>query len=101
MGLPIEKEWMDAILRLSRDDRIELIALISDSLRSDKQSHSGKDTIHKPWHAGARPVQELSKKEWLANLNTLSGAWSDMPDDIAEQIIGARTISTREINLDD
>ena len=100
MGLPIEKDWMDTILKLSKDDKIELIALISKSMLPE-QLAPDKNAENKPWYAGARTVDELSKEEWLANLNELSGAWSDMPDDIAEQIIGARTISAREINLDD
>ena len=101
MGLPIEKDWMDTILNLSKDDKIELIALISKSMLTPEQLAPNKDQAPKPWYTGARKVNELSKEEWLENLNKLSGAWSDMPDDIAEQIIGGRTISTREINLDD
>jgi len=37
MGLPIEKDWMDAILKLSGEDKIELIALISNSLGTDRR----------------------------------------------------------------
>lgn len=40
------------------------------------------------------------KSEKRKLLNELYGAWSDVEEDIIEDIYSSRTISTREINLD-
>jgi hypothetical protein len=90
MGLPIEKDWMDTILNLSKDDKIELIALISDSMLTSRR------------YGDVTPAANLSASERLQVLRGLYGAWKDdTPDDLADFIVNSRTISTREITLDD
>jgi len=54
------------------------------------------------WYEGIPKAEDLTEEERLKVLDDVSGAWKDStPDDLAEQIISSRTISTREINLDD
>ncbi len=101
MGIPIEKSWLDTILALSDEDKREFIALLNNSLSTREGSAAPTSSLPTPWYAGTRTVDDLSETEWLAKVRELSGAWSDMPDDIAAQIVNSRTISTREINLDD
>ncbi len=43
------------------------------------------------------PTPESEKRKLL---NELYGAWSDVDDNIIDDIYSSRTISTREINLD-
>ena len=99
MDLPIEKSWLDTIVALSDEDKRE-IALLNKSLLAAEESVSGASSLPIPWYAGTHKVDELTHTEWLAKVHELAGAWSDMPDDIAEQIINSRTTSAREINLD-
>ena len=103
MGIPIEKHWLDTLLSLSTEDKLELISMINGSIPPPEATLVSPATIPLAKRYGnATPAAELSKEERLAILDELCGAWKDStPDDLAEQIINGRTISTREINLDD
>ncbi|MEM6770422.1 MAG: hypothetical protein AAF597_07570, partial [Bacteroidota bacterium] len=55
-----------------------------------------------PWYGNTPMASDLTEEERIKVSKSLFGAWKDStPDDLAEQIISSRTISTREINLDD
>ena len=57
-----------------------------------------------PWYEGIPQAKDLSEEERLKVLNELNGAWEDHPmsaEELIEEIYSSRTISTREINLDD
>lgn len=47
------------------------------------------------------PSADLSDEEWKKRVSAVAGLWSDLPDDYGDDIVSSRTISTREITLDD
>ncbi|SEP78015.1 hypothetical protein [Neolewinella agarilytica] len=128
MGAPVDtglENFEEAILKLSVADRIKLIHWISETMVTGEAetvtSPPATNTVEEPasawppanmrvaenpsgkeaWHAGIPRAEDLTEEERLEVLDELSGAWKDStPDDLAEQIISSRTISTREINLD-
>jgi hypothetical protein len=65
---------------------------------ADSEKISGK----KSWHAEIPRAKDLTEEERQEVAKQLFGAWKETtPDDFAEQIMSARTISEREINLDE
>lgn len=79
---------MEKLLGLPEDEKRELISVIQDSIARK--------------HDTGVSASSLTEAERLATLNRLWGAWKDStPDDLAAQIISSRSISDREINLDD
>ena len=70
--------FMQLITPLSTEVKLEILSRLSESLK-----------------ANFRAPQ--NNKEQL--LDKLFGAWSDMDDDLSEDIIGSRTSSSRDISL--
>ena len=126
MGIPVIADIEAAILELSHEDRIKVIAWIAETMLPEEENEpeenepSGrveepaaawpppnmriaKDESGKtPWYEGIDPPgTHLSDEEWKARVDSVAGLWSDLPDDFGEDIVSSRTISTREINLDD
>lgn len=65
---------------LDMEAKLELLARLSDNIK-----HS--------FHKKPRDKQAL--------LEGLAGAWEEVDDSLVEEIYAARTVSSREINLDD
>ncbi|WP_420457867.1 hypothetical protein [Neolewinella sp.] len=103
MGISIEKSWLDTILALSSKEKLELIDMINGSIGSgDLTSDEPAMATSSRRYGNAIPAAELSEAERLEVMRRLEGAWKDStPDDLAEQIINSRSLSGREINLDD
>lgn len=79
MGNIVLKRLMRLLNPLSSELKLELITKISESLKFElNKSKSGKEAL----------------------LEELSGSWSDLEDDLAEDIINARSISDRDISFD-
>lgn len=88
---------MDVILSLSVSEKAVLIDIVTKSL--PEESIRERDTLS--LIRSRKTTNHRTQEERLALLDELSGAWEDTPDDLAEQIMNARTVSDREINLDD
>ena len=128
MGAPVDtglENFEEAILKLSVADRVKLIHWISETVVEEESQPTtipSSSKVEEPaaawppanmrvaenpsgkvaWYEGIPKAEDLTEEERLKVLDDLSGAWKDStPDDLAEQIISSRTISTREINLDD
>jgi hypothetical protein len=125
MGAPVDtgiENFEEAILKLSISDRAKLIGWISETMVEEvhaKESTApqpepaqawppddlpiSKDKSGKtPWYEAIDPPGDhLSDAEWEARVNAVAGLWSDLPDNYGDDIVSSRTISTREINLDD
>ena len=70
--------FMELVLPLSTEDKLEILAKLSESLKADFQI--GKDN-----------------KDRL--LDDLAGTWSDLEDELAHEIISSRYGSDRDITL--
>jgi|GEM_PF-4626355 hypothetical protein len=124
MGAPVEtgiENFEEVILGLSREDRAKLADWISETLVEEESvpatvSNKEQDSVWPPenlrvaedssaitpWHEAIDPPgAHLSTEEWEARVDSVAGLWSDLPDDYGDDIVTSRTISTREINLDD
>lgn len=69
-----------------------------------KVADSERLSSKKPWYADIPRPQDLSEEEWKAKVHEVAGSWADHPmtaEELIEDIYSSRTISTREINLDD
>lgn len=79
----MEKIIMNNYIRmfdlLEIENKIELLARLSDNVNK---------TFRKP------------KKDKNELLESISGAWADIDDDIVDDIYNSRTFSSREIDLD-
>lgn len=126
MGAPVDtglENFEEAILKLSIADRARLIGWISETMVEEEVSVTAaaspslvedpvvawppadvrmvENPSGKPsWYDKVEePTADLSKEEWSKRVNAVAGLWSDMPDDIAEEIRSARNDDPREINL--
>lgn len=64
------------------------------------ENPSGKEA----WYAGIPRAEDLTEEEWRVKVDEVAGSWADHPmtaEELIEDIYSSRTISTREINLDD
>ena len=131
MGAPVNtgiENFEEVILGLSKADRVKLLGWIAESLVEEENSPppeedgesdeaSPKEDIEwppknlriaenpsgkTPWYEGIPSPKDLSEEERQEVGKQLFGAWKDTtPDDFADQIMAARTVSGREINLDE
>lgn len=56
------------------------------------------------WYDGIPTPADLTEEEWRAKVHEVAGSWKDHPmsaEELIEDIYSSRTISTREINIDD
>jgi len=123
------ENFEEVILALSPSDRAKLIGWISETLVEEVETTtkeadtstevlSEKDINWPPkdlraadalsakpqWHEGIPEPKDLTEKEWKAKVDEVAGSWADHPmsaEELIEDIYSSRTISTREINLDD
>lgn len=125
------ENFEEVILGLSKADRAKLVGWIAESLVEEEEpkndvvevpvestpesnsvwppknlriADSEKLSGKKPWYADIPSPQDLTEEEWKAKVHEVAGSWSDHPmsaEELIEDIYSSRTISTREINLDD
>lgn len=122
MGAPVDtglENFEEAILKLSVADRVKLIHWISETVVDEEPEVEAEvdnnwpprnlgveenPSNKTPWYEGITPVGELTEGEWKVKVNEAAGAWADHPmtaEELIDDIYESRTISTREINLDD
>ncbi|MFK8164599.1 MAG: hypothetical protein AB8H12_19290 [Lewinella sp.] len=122
MGAPVEtgiENFEEVILGLSKADRVKLLGWIAETLVEEGDpvqeakyiewppknlniSDSPVPSDETPWYMNIDPPgPHLSTAEWEARVNSVSGLWSDLPDAYGDDIVSSRTISIREVNLDD
>jgi len=75
---------MKIINSLSAESKLEILSKLSNSLKIDFKQSSSLDSTN--------------NNEVL--LDELFGAWKDLPDELEEDIIAARTTSDRVIDFD-
>ena len=122
MGFPIKIKAVEvkaAILELTVSERAMLIAWIADSILEDNGDNKLGDPVDDDHHASipetsktvgtevltisddALKASTLHENEKVAIAEKLFGAWKhDTADDLTDQVLNARTVSTREINFD-
>jgi len=131
MGAPVNtgiENFEEVILGLSKADRVKLLGWIAESLVEEENSPpaeedgesdeaSPKEDIEWPpknlpqverleneasWLSKINPpTPDLTDEEWKERVSSVAGLWSDLPDDYGDDIVSSRTVSTREINLND
>jgi len=124
------ENFEEVILGLSKADRVKLLGWIAESLVEEENSPppeedgesdeaSPKEDIEwppknlriaenpsgkTPWYEGIPSPKDLTEAEWKAKVHEVAGSWDDhsmSAEELIEDIYSSRTISTREINLDD
>lgn len=124
MGAPVDtgiENFEEVILGLSKADRVKLVgwiaeSLVEEDLEVEEVSIVEPTPVWPPeglddaadslpsWHDGIPRPEDLTKEEWEKKVNEVAGSWADHPmtaEELIEDIYSSRTISTREINLDD
>lgn len=125
MGAPVDtgiENFEEAILKLSISDRARLIGWISETMVEEETAPTtASDSVGKveeppaawpppdlriadnpsgktPWYGDFDLDKARSPKERKQAADEAWGAWADWaPEDLAAQILAARTISTREL----
>lgn len=130
MGVPVNTgldNFEEVILKLSTVERTKLAHWLLESVVEEVEPASKPDGVgiveepaaawppknvrfadnpsgKKPWYADIPMAKDLTEEERLKVVDEVAGSWKDHPmsaEELIEDIYSSRTISTREINLDD
>lgn len=120
--LPVSPSAYEELSKLSNEDKIKVIAWMADTMLPEEREVSSGVVVEDPaadwlpaemevpddntsgpiWYEKVdSPGSHLTSEEWDSRVKAGAGLWSDLPDDFGDDIVSSRTISTKEVNLDD